>query len=387
MDYNKYKIKEKRITYMITKQTFFPTSELDDSIQKLLSPDMLLLDIETTGLSATRSYIYCIGCSCLSDAAKNNIGIQLFFAEKPEQEPELLAALTELLEIHKTVVTFNGNTFDLPFLKKRYSANHMTHPFTDVQSVDLYREACRLKQLIQLPDYKQKSIETFLGCFREDSYTGKELIAQYLLYNKKPSEELLHNLLLHNEEDVRGMYDLFALLFYSEFLKGDFQIQDVNISSTDQTHCCDITLTTEYSFPQKVASIMPDASLMLQDNKALISFPVQHGCLRHYFKDYKNYYYLPEEQTIIHKSLGACVDPDHRQKATKENCFLEKTCDYLMHSVPDKDSYLRRDRSDTASYFELPQKNDLFGEGMTLSDNAQNQLDIFIRRYLNSLLH
>lgn len=371
---------------MITKQTFFPISELDFSTQKLLSPDMLLLDIETTGLSAVRASIYCIGCSCLSDTDKNNINIQLFFAENPEQETELLIALGELLKTHKTIVTFNGNTFDLPFLKKRYSTHNMKQPFSDIQSVDLYREACRLKQLIQLPDYKQKSIETFLGCFREDPYTGKKLIAQYLLYIKEPSKELLHNLLLHNEEDVRGMYDLFALLFYAEFLKGNYQIQDVSISSTDQTHYCDITLATEYAFPQKVTAIFPDASILLQEQKALISFPVQHGCLRHYFKDYKNYYYLPEEQTIIHKSLGACVDPDHRQKAAKENCFLEKTCDYLMHSVPDKESYLRRDRSDTTSYFELPQKADLAENEIALSDNARNQLDTFIKSYLNSLL-
>ncbi len=371
---------------MITKQTFFSISELDTSTQKLLSQDMLLLDIETTGLSAARAFIYCIGYSCLSDTDTNNINIQLFFAENPEQEPELLTALAELLETHKTIVTFNGNTFDLPFLKKRYSAHNMAQPFSDIQSVDLYQEACRLKLLIQLPDYKQKSIETFLGCFREDPYTGKELIAQYLLYIKEPSEELLHNLLLHNEEDVRGMYDLFALLFYAEFLKGNYQIQDMNISSTDQTHHCDIALTTEYAFPQKVMAIFPDASLLLQEQKALLSFPVQHGCLRHYFKDYKNYYYLPGEQTIIHKSLGACVDPDHRQKATKENCYLEKNSDYLRHSVPDKESYLRRDRSDTTSYFELPQKADLSGNEIELSDNARNQLDTFLKSYLNSLL-
>ena len=372
---------------MITKQTFFSILELDFSIRKLLSPDMLLLDIETTGLSASKAFIYCIGCSCLSDTDENNINIQLFFAENSEQEPELLTALAKLLETRKTIVTFNGNTFDLLFLKKRYSTHNMEQPFSDIQSVDLYRETCRLKQLIQLPDYKQKSIETFLGCFREDSYTGKELIAQYLLYTKEPSEELLHNLLLHNEEDVRGMYTLFTLLFYADFLKGNYHIQDVTISSADQMHYCDITLTTEYAFPQKVTSVFPDASLMLQDHKALISFPVQHGCLRHYFKDYKNYYYLPEEQTIIHKSLGACVDPDHRQKATKENCYLEKTCDYLMHSVPDKESYLRRDCSDTTSYFELPKNVEVSENKIILSDNMRNQLYAFIKNYLNSLLH
>ena len=372
---------------MITKQTIFSCAELADSIRTFLTADTLLLDIETTGLSAARHFIYCIGCSYLSPDKSDSITVQLFFAEKPEQEAELLAALTTLLQTHKRSITFNGNSFDLPFLKKRYEINHIKQPFSDTQSVDLYREACHLKNLIQLPDYKQKSIETFLGCFREDSYTGKELITQYLLYNENPTEELLHNLLLHNGEDVRGMYDLLTMLCYSDFLSGNFQIETVVLSSTDQIYYCDITLSVSYVFPQKVTVVLPEASLMLQGKEALISFPVHHGSLRHYFADYKNYYYLPEEQTIIHKSLGSCVDPDHREKATKQNCYLEKTCHYLTHSVPDKCSYLRKDYSDTATYFEFSKVTAVPNESLHFPDTQLKQLQSFLSSYLKHLLH
>ena len=130
---------------MITKQTIFSCAELADSIRTFLTADTLLLDIETTGLSAARHFIYCIGCSYLSPDKSDSITVQLFFAEKPEQEAELLAALTTLLQTHKRIITFNGNSFDLPFLKKRYEINHIKQPFSDTQSVDLYREACHLK--------------------------------------------------------------------------------------------------------------------------------------------------------------------------------------------------------------------------------------------------
>ena len=39
---------------MITKQTIFSCAELADSIRTFLTADTLLLDIETTGLSAAR---------------------------------------------------------------------------------------------------------------------------------------------------------------------------------------------------------------------------------------------------------------------------------------------------------------------------------------------
>lgn len=126
---------------------------------------------------------------------------------------------------------------------------------------------------------------------------------------------------------------------------------------------------------------------MLQGKEALISFPVHHGSLRHYFADYKNYYYLPEEQTIIHKSLGSCVDPDHREKATKQNCYLEKTCHYLTHSVPDKSSYLRKDYSDTATYFEFSKVTAVPNESLHFPDTQLKQLQSFLSSYLKHLLH
>ena len=73
---------------MITKQTIFPCAEIADSSRAFLTPDTLLLDIETTGLSAARHFIYCIGCSYLSPDKDDSITVQLFFAEKQEQEAD-----------------------------------------------------------------------------------------------------------------------------------------------------------------------------------------------------------------------------------------------------------------------------------------------------------
>ena len=72
---------------------------------------------------------------------------------------ELLAALTTLLQTHKRIITFNGNSFDLPFLKKRYEINHIKQPFSDTQSVDLYRESCHLNLVKKIISEGQKKGE------------------------------------------------------------------------------------------------------------------------------------------------------------------------------------------------------------------------------------
>ena len=51
--------------------------------------------------------------------------------------------------------------------------------------------------------------------------------------------------------------------------------------------------------------------------------------LKHFYKDYKNYYYIPEEGQAIHKSVAAYVDTSFKEKATKENCFTKKKGDFL----------------------------------------------------------
>ena len=42
---------------------------------------------------------------------------------------------------------------------------------------------------------------------------------------------------------------------------------------------------------------------------------------RLYYLDYKNYYYLPNEDMAVHKSVAVSVDRTHREKAAPENCY------------------------------------------------------------------
>ena len=45
------------------------------------------------------------------------------------------------------------------------------------------------------------------------------------------------------------------------------------------------------------------------------------GYCKIFYKDYKNYYYLPEQNCAIHKSVAAYVDKSRRTAATKNTCY------------------------------------------------------------------
>lgn len=51
--------------------------------------------------------------------------------------------------------------------------------------------------------------------------------------------------------------------------------------------------------------------------------------LKYFFKNYKDYYYLPEEDITIHKDVATYVDKNHRIQATASNCFTKVTDNFL----------------------------------------------------------
>ena len=83
------------------------------------------------------------------------------------------------------------------------------------------------KKLLGLPDMKQKTIERLLKIGREDLYNGGELIEVYLDYLRTHDQEEKHLLLLHNEDDLKGMPSLLPVLFYPDFFAQDFTLDAV----------------------------------------------------------------------------------------------------------------------------------------------------------------
>ena len=76
---------------------------------------LLFFDIETTGFSASSTTLYLIGCAFY----KNNSWhlLQLLNDDK-ESELELLTAFCNLSKQFTTLIHYNGEGFDLPYLDK-----------------------------------------------------------------------------------------------------------------------------------------------------------------------------------------------------------------------------------------------------------------------------
>lgn len=185
---------------------------------------LLFVDIETTGFSAGSSSLYEIGCIRF----ENNIPKLIqFFAEDTTEEKEVLSSFFDLCHPSGTLIHFNGNTFDIPYMKAKARQYGLSSPFETMDGVDIYKRIMPYKDILGLPNCKQKTIEEFLGISREDRYNGGQLIDIYKEYCRQPSEESEKILILHNNEDMKGMLKLLPILTYSDIFMQPFRVVKV----------------------------------------------------------------------------------------------------------------------------------------------------------------
>lgn len=281
----------------------------------------LFFDIETTGLSPKISSLYLIGA--LWFETDGSVRTRQWFADDYTSEKEILISFSSFLESFTTLVHYNGSGFDIPYIEKRCSELGLSSPFPSIKSLDIFREIRRLKPLFGTENLKLPTVEKLAGFMRKDIMTGKDCIQVYSDFMQKKyfkdagMEVCRQKLLLHNLEDVIGTCHSAQLLLY----RCHGSLQSVQV--------CDGIVRTVFKisgvfpFPAK-QQIPPHFFLSFEDSLIRLDIPLEQGTFLHFFQDYKNYFYLPGEDTAVHKSVGIYVEKTFREPAKASNCYVKK---------------------------------------------------------------
>ena len=135
----------------------------DTAMLKAICPDtdsICFFDIETTGFSRNYNIVYLIGAVYF----RNGISHYLqWLAESDSDEAYILSAFNDFLKDFHTLIHFNGDAFDIPFITERAAHLNVALDLSHLESLDLYKTARKCKSILSLSDYKQKTIEHFLG--------------------------------------------------------------------------------------------------------------------------------------------------------------------------------------------------------------------------------
>lgn len=311
--------------------------------------DVLFFDIETTGFSPASSSLYLIGMLSFEDGHWN---LTQLFAEALSDEQKLLEAFFHVLTKKKLLIHFNGDMFDIPYITKCAAQYGISAPFYSIDSFDIYKKIKPLKSLLGLPSLKQKSVEQFLCLTRRDPFDGGQLIPVYQEYLRTRDERGYYALLLHNEEDVLQMPKLLSILSYYDILEKRSKLvrEQITVQNNILTVVMEQTIAVprpiHYEFDcfspkkstadQEFLTCFPSSYAILDSkgNQLSLSIPIFHLDLKRFYDDYKNYFYLPEEDTAIHKKVAIFVDKAHRVNAKKCNCYTRRLDDYLPNPSP-----------------------------------------------------
>lgn len=337
---------------------------------------LLFFDIETTGLSARNSTLYLIGALWYDE---NSIRIRQWFNDDGYSEKEILESFDTFCRPYSNLVHFNGTTFDVPYINEKAGKNGLTDPsWTKLIGIDIYKEIRSYKSILYLENMKQVSIEKFLGINREDIYNGKELINIYQRYAARPDEEKENLLLLHNHDDLLGMPLISHILNYKVFFEDtDIDVNTIKHTSDNKKLKLEFNVLRSCSLPKRIVKTDKNGIFVnALGQNIIMEIPIYSRELKHFFEDYRNYYYLPIEDTAIHKSIASYVENKNRIRAVKDNCYVRKTDDFILCPDQTYPELFKETSKDKNSYCTL-------NSFINLDKEKQGR---FIKMYLHNII-
>lgn len=161
---------------------------------------VLFLDIETAGLSAN-TYLFLCGMMFLDG---DGFVVEQAFARNYEEEGGVLRHVRATLEHFDTVVTYNGTSFDLPFLRTRL-AIHRLRDLDAMGSVDLLHASRRIFRPL-LPNCRLTTVERHLRHIeRSGDIPGRYIPDAYHDYVATGDARAMRRVMYHNRMDIFTM--------------------------------------------------------------------------------------------------------------------------------------------------------------------------------------
>lgn len=165
----------------------------------------VFFDIETTGLSGGAGTVaFLVGCGWFEDDA---FRVRQWLMLGPSGERPLLEALGRTMDEASLLVTFNGRTFDVPFMETRWAFHRQSTPTEGLPHFDMLPPARRLWR--RREDDSSCSLtaleRSVLGFHRVNDVPGFEIPVRYFQFLRTGDPALIEGVLEHNRLDLLSL--------------------------------------------------------------------------------------------------------------------------------------------------------------------------------------
>lgn len=257
-----------------------------------LKDDEIILDIETTGLDSSIDSLVLLG---IIEKNNNKAYIYQYFAQDDSEEYRLLEIYKRKIS-DKKVITYNGDTFDIPFLNNRL-IKHRDFPLLP-QSLDLLKLVRPYNKFFGFESLKLNDIEKLAGLYRNDPSRYKTFSK---LNNDLKKRTNPYPIMKHNENDLIATEKILHIeKYFEEKLSINSTLSPITLLNCDiNNDVARISLRSQNLLKESYFN-GENYELIIKDNLIIINLQVLYGILAENIRGYVsiNNFKLDNKSTV-----------------------------------------------------------------------------------------
>lgn len=280
--------------------------------------DVLLLDIETTGLKHEQDRIICIGLTYLDDESK--LQTEHWFLDHPEEEKALLERFLTFISDYEALFTYYGRGFEFPFIQARLKQCQLN------DTAFITKKLIDMRPTLKIFSAKRSDLEAMLHFKRHFQSSGGDMVKLYRTYAQTGAEIYKTCILNHQAEELQSLL-LFFELYLSFYHSKDWILK----KQLEEDQLISLVIDTSSPFLTDFEGFLHGMQIQYQKNKTFfcVTIPIYKGCLSHALTPIKDYYYVESQQELMHKSLAQFIPSSLKRKATADECVITKESRFI----------------------------------------------------------
>lgn len=220
-------------------------------------------------------------------AEENMIRVISMISEREADEYDILIALAGHIRDAGRIFTFNGKSFDVPHLIRKYKAYRMECAIEEKSHIDLMLKLRKYDPLFGLSSHR---LRDYLSLLPEDEQECT---------------------------DAEATYSVMPLLGVERFVNGSFEVLScITDREKEEAH-----FELAGDLPCRIGYASDYFTVSGGHGRAAIKARIEQGSLRMYHTDYHNYLWLPAEGYAVHKSVASYVAASRKTAADRNNCY------------------------------------------------------------------